>query len=232
MGEFAHNFETYLIGIERTPETVNDAFFAVLNQQQDEIHRRVEVYRKMSQGEASETEVASLPEAPVAPVSEMDAATSETQSDASTPTDSAPESTPAAPATSNQEMVRVPADLLEDLISLAGESNITRGRVEQQIRDFGDSLQEMEETIRRVRDQVRGLEIEAESRETVFRLANEQRDGDGEFDDLEMDRYTMIQEISRTLNESTSDMLDLKETLTNKSRDAETFAAPASSDWH
>ena len=85
LGEFAHNFETYLIGIERTPETVNDAFFAVLNQQQDEIHRRVEVYRKMSQGEASETEVASLPEAPVAPVSEMDAATSETQSDASTP---------------------------------------------------------------------------------------------------------------------------------------------------
>ena len=81
----------------------------------------------------------------------------------------------------------------------------------------------MEETIRRVRDQVRGLEIEAESRETVFRLANEQRDGDGEFDDLEMDRYTMIQEISRTLNESTSDMLDLKETLTNKSRDAETL---------
>ena len=122
LGEFAHNFETYLIGIERTPETVNDAFFAVLNQQQDEIHRRVEVYRKMSQGEASETEVASLPEAPVAPVSEMDAATSETQSDASTPTDSAPESTPAAPATSNQEMVRVSADLLEDLISLAGES--------------------------------------------------------------------------------------------------------------
>ena len=219
LGEFAHNFETYLIGIQQNPVPFNDAFFAALNQQQDEITRRVEVYRKLGQGEVSEAEMASLSEAPAVVVPEG----------VEIPDDLPPPASPtitdnkSAASAGNQEMVRVSADLLEDLISLAGESNITRGRVEQQIRDFGESIQEMEETINRVREQVRRLEIEAESRETVFRLAREENEGDSAFDDLELDRYTMLQEISRTLSESSSDMMDLKDTLTNKSRDAETL---------
>ncbi len=221
LGEFAHNFETYLIGLERTPENLNEALFATLNQQQDEITRRVGVYSKMSQGEVSEADLASLAEAPSVPEPSVSvSATAAAEPHARVEQATTPST---AGSAGSQEMVRVSADLLEDLISMAGESNITRGRVEQQIRDFGDSLQEMEDTINRVRDQVRRLEIEAESRETVFRLANETREGDEGFDDLEMDRYTMIQEISRSLNESASDMLDLKETLTNKSRDAETL---------
>ncbi|MBD3646698.1 MAG: response regulator, partial [Pseudomonadales bacterium] len=121
-----------------------------------------------------------------------------------------------------QEVVRVSADLLDSLISLVSESSITRARVEQQISDFSVSLDEMEQTINRIRDQVRRLEIETESRETLIR-AREEREGDSPFDELEMDRYTLLQEISRALSESASDMLDLKETLTNKSRDAETL---------
>ena len=117
--------------------------------------------------------------------------------------------------------MRVSSELLEELIDLSGESNITRGRVEQQIRDFGESLQEMEDTINRIRADVRRLEIEAESRETVFH--NTEHTGKSNFDDLEMDRYTMLQEISRTLNEGSSDMLDLKDTLRNKSRDVESL---------
>ncbi|MBS04540.1 MAG: hypothetical protein CMQ24_17780 [Gammaproteobacteria bacterium] len=119
-------------------------------------------------------------------------------------------------------MVRVGADLLEELIILAGESSITRGRVEQQISDFGDSLNEMEETINRIREQIRRLEIEAESRETLIRTQTP-TEGDSAFDDLEMDRYTMLQQISRSLTEGASDMLDLKDTLVDKSRDAETL---------
>jgi chemosensory pili system protein ChpA (sensor histidine kinase/response regulator) len=227
LGEFAHNFETYLIGIQQNPVPLNEDFFAVLNVQQDEMTRRVEVYTKMAQGDVSEAEIASLAEAPavvvtadasiagdvvdVVPAPVVDEVNQESQEDK-----------PSA-ASNSQEMVRVSAELLEELIGLAGESNITRSRVEQHIRDFGESLQEMEETINRVRDQVRRLEIEAESRETVFRRAREEQEGDSNFDDLEMDRYTMLQEISRTLNESSSDMLDLKETLSNKSRDAETL---------
>ena len=221
LGEIAHNFETYLIGIQQNPVPLNDDFFASLNIQQDEVTRRVEVYTRIAQGDVSDEDVASLNESPAEIVSpDVTVVPDNTIAEVSPQAATEERQTSGA---SNQEMVRVSAELLEDLIGLAGESNITRGRVEQQIRDFGESLQEMEETIHRVREQVRRLEIEAESRETVFRHAKEEHDGESGFDDLEMDRYTMLQEISRTLNESSSDMLDLKETLTNKSRDAETL---------
>ena len=97
------------------------------------------------------------------------------------------------------EMVRVSAELLEQLINLAGEASISRGRIEQQIADFGGAIEEMEDTIDRIREQVRRLEIEAESRATVFR-ARQSAAGDSAFDELEMDRYTLLQDISRTLS--------------------------------
>ncbi len=108
------------------------------------------------------------------------------------------------------------------MIGLVGESSITRGRVGQQISDFGDSLEEMEQTIHRIREHVRRLEIETESRQALFRTQSD-GDGDSPFDELEMDRYTVLQEISRALSEGASDMLDLRDTLANKARDAETL---------
>jgi len=218
LGEFAHNFETFLIGIQKNPVDLGTEFFALLNKRQDEIVRRVEIYNKLMKGEASEEELESLKsdaigESKPASTARL-ASTDEPDSG-----DNKEEGTRVTAVTQPQEMVRVSADLLEELIGLSGESSITRGRVEQQISDFSESLDEMEETIKRIRDQVRKLEIEAESRETLIR--SKSADGESAYDELEMDRYTMLQEISRTLNESTSDMLDLRETLVNRRRDAE-----------
>ena len=221
LGEFVHNFESFLIGIQQNPVDLNQEFFALLNQRQDEITRRVAIYGKLASGEASEDELASLTKdvagETVPAVSDVQVSTEEPKPSEG-PSDAAVKP---GSATKTQEMVRVSADLLEELISLSGESNITRGRVEQQISDFGEAIQEMEATIGRIREQVRKLEIEAESRETLIRAHSGK--SDSSFDDLEMDRYTMLQEISRTLSESASDMLDLKETLVNRSRDAETL---------
>ncbi len=224
LGEYAHNFETFLIGIQKYPIELDDEFFALLNKRQDEIIRRVEIYKKLSFGAASEEDLASLQNA-LEPAMETFSA----EARYTTPDDSAVAesklsvegaSKDKSVASANQEMVRVSSDLLEDLIGLAGESSITRGRVEQQITDFGEYLQEMEETINRVRDQVRRLEIEAESRETLIRSRHGAK-GDPGFDDLEMDRYTMLQAVSRALSEGSSDMMDLKDTLGNRIRDAE-----------
>ena len=222
LGEYAHNFETFLIGIQQNPIELDDDFFSLLNKRQDEVIRRVEIYKKLSVGAATDDELASLKQA-IEPTLETEPVTA----DGSEPAQQAVKAPAAdagdkAAASAAQEMVRVSADLLEELISLAGESSITRGRVEQQISDFGESLDEMEETINRIRDQVRRLEIEAESRETLIRT-RQVAEHDSSFDDLEMDRYTMLQTISRALNEATSDMMDLKETLANRSRDAETI---------
>ena len=44
-----------------------------------------------------------------------------------------------------------------------------------------------------------------------------------DFDPLEMDRYSSIQQLSRALSESTSDLADLRETLSERVRDTETL---------
>ena len=224
LGEYAHSFETFLIGIQKHPIELDDEFFALLNKRQDEIIRRVEIYKKLSFGAASEEDLASLKNALEPAMETFSAEARYTNTDDSAVAESKlpieGASKDKSVASANQEMVRVSSDLLEDLIGLAGESSITRGRVEQQITDFGEYLQEMEETINRVRDQVRLLEIEAESRETLIRSRHGAK-GDPGFDDLEMDRYTMLQAVSRALSEGSSDMMDLKDTLGNRIRDAE-----------
>ncbi|MGH8355257.1 MAG: hybrid sensor histidine kinase/response regulator, partial [Pseudomonas sp.] len=122
-----------------------------------------------------------------------------------------------------QELVKVPAELLEGLVNLAGETSIFRGRVEQQVSDFGFTLGEMEATIDRVRDQLRRLDIETQAQILSRFQAEAERAGYEDFDPLEMDRHSQLQQLSRALFESASDLLDLKETLAARNRDAETL---------
>ncbi|QIB50604.1 Hpt domain-containing protein [Pseudomonas sp. OIL-1] len=123
---------------------------------------------------------------------------------------------------SAQETVKVPAGLLEDLVNLAGETSIFRGRIEQQVTDLSHTLQDVESTIERVRDQLRRLDMETQA-QILSRHQEEIEQAYEEFDPLEMDRYSQLQQLSRSLFESASDLLDLKETLASKSRDAETL---------
>lgn len=122
-----------------------------------------------------------------------------------------------------QELVKVPAELLEGLVNLAGETSIFRGRVEQQVSDFGFTLSEMEATIDRVRDQLRRLDTETQAQILSRIEAEAERMGYEDFDPLEMDRHSQLQQLSRALFESASDLLDLKETLAARNRDAETL---------
>ena len=122
-----------------------------------------------------------------------------------------------------QELVKVPADLLEGLVNLAGETSIFRGRVEQQVSDVGFTLGEMEATIERVRDQLRRLDTETQAQILSRYQAEAERAGYDDFDPLEMDRHSQLQQLSRALFESASDLLDLKETLAARNRDAETL---------
>jgi chemosensory pili system protein ChpA (sensor histidine kinase/response regulator) len=112
----------------------------------------------------------------------------------------------------NEEVVRVRASLLEQLVGLAGEASIIRGRVQQGLTEFGGALDEMETTIQRLREQLRRLEIETET-QILFRRERPDAPGNEDFDPLELDRYSQLQQLSRSLSESASDMLDLKETL-------------------
>ncbi|MDG2276573.1 MAG: Hpt domain-containing protein [Pseudomonadales bacterium] len=120
------------------------------------------------------------------------------------------------------EMVRVGAALLEELVNLAGENSIVRARIEQGMSDFTGALDEMEITIERLREQLRRLEIETET-QILFRHEHSDSPDYENFDPLEMDRYSQLQQLSRGLSESASDMLDLKDTLLFKARESETL---------
>ena len=122
-----------------------------------------------------------------------------------------------------QETMRVSAPLLDDLVNLAGETSITRGRLEQQTSDFSHNLDEMAATIERLREQLRRMDIETET-QILFRAEKEHGPDYGDdFDPLEMDRYSAIQQLSRALTESSSDLADLRETLSDRVRDTETL---------
>ena len=127
---------------------------------------------------------------------------------------------PAPKKAGPQEVVRIGAELLEELVNLAGETSISRSRLEQHVSDFGHSLEEMDTTISRLQEQLRRLDIETEA-QVLFR--QEQMAVNEEFDPLEMDRYSALQQLSRSLIESSSDLVDLREELTNKLRDTETL---------
>ncbi|HWT70126.1 MAG TPA: Hpt domain-containing protein [Pseudomonas sp.] len=128
--------------------------------------------------------------------------------------------TPLQPADPGADMVKVSAELLDDLVNLAGETSIFRGRIEQQVSDAQVALNEMETTIERMRDQLRRLDTETQGR-ILSRQQDAERLGYEEFDPLEMDRHSQLQQLSRALFESASDLLDLKETLDRRNQDAE-----------
>ncbi|WP_139674919.1 Hpt domain-containing protein [Pseudomonas sp. F16(2018)] len=130
----------------------------------------------------------------------------------------APAEAPAVAPERAGDMVKVDAELLDDLGNLAGEHSVIRGRIEQQVNDAQFALNEMETTLERMRDQLLRLDIETQGRIS----SRHQFEGDAydDFDPLEMDRHSQLQQLSRALFESTSDLLDLKETLLQRAQEA------------
>lgn len=125
-------------------------------------------------------------------------------------------------AKAGQEAVKVSSDLLENLVNLAGETSISRGRLETEISDIGFTLEDMDMTVSRLRDQLKRLDIETQA-QISYRTEMQQSHEYDDFDPLEMDRYTNMQQLSRALLESVTDILDLRSTLENKVRDSETL---------
>ena len=122
-----------------------------------------------------------------------------------------------------KEVVRIGAEVLDTLVNLSGENIIFRGRVEEQLSEFTQFLDEMDATVTRLQGQVRRLGTETEAQIDYRR---EQLEASGEadnFDPLEMDRYSQLQQLTGSLMESASDLHDLKETLTEKLIGTETL---------
>ena len=170
-------------------------------------------------------------ESPAAPPADGEPAPPAPPPAAEEPAAPAPEAAPpAAPAPGADtllrpsrpvEQVRVRSDLLDDLVNFAGEVSIYRSRLEQQNNTFRYNLQELDETVTRLRDQIRKFEIEAEA-QIQFRLEETGKNYE-DFDPLEFDRFTQMQQLSRGMLESLNDLDSLRNILANLTRESETL---------
>lgn len=127
-----------------------------------------------------------------------------------------------APKINQNQMLRLPASTLEKLSNLAGENNVSRSIIEQSVSEFNQGYEEIESTLGRLQEQIRRLEIESEA-QIAFGKERAAHDEVSDFDPLEFDRYSKLQQISRSLVESCSDLKDLHTTLKDKTRSVETM---------
>lgn len=141
---------------------------------------------------------------------------------ASLPPMPSPQPPPAAPmrteSIERQEYTRVEADQLDEMLNLAGEISIYRSRLDQQMRSSDFHLAELSRTVTRLRAQLRKMESETES-QILHRHQEEGATSD--FDPLELDRYSMIQQLSRALAESVNDVASLRDLLDNLSHESD-----------
>lgn len=120
-----------------------------------------------------------------------------------------------------QNQIRVRTALLNELVNYAGEVSISRSRMEQQIFGFRENLQELHGNVTRFREQLRDLEIQSES-QILFRTEREAAASDSDFDPLEFDRFTQLQQLSRGLTESLHDLSTIQSSFDTHIGEAET----------
>jgi chemosensory pili system protein ChpA (sensor histidine kinase/response regulator) len=114
-------------------------------------------------------------------------------------------------AVDRPEMARVDAELLNQLLNNAGEVSIGRSRVEQQVGSIEFNLGELSRTVTRLKEQLRKLEIETEAQ--ILHRHETESAHRGDFDPLELDRYSSIQQFSRALAETANDVASIQQLL-------------------
>ncbi len=193
LGELAHTLESQTVDMESlaVPDEVKfDALQAGLDRFSSSIER-------LQKGEAYEESA-----------EEIAAAQAEAAHEA------APFSVPvvgvaADPAAAGQAMLRVRAEVVDRLVNDAGELAIARSRIESELVGFKQSLSELTENVSRLRTQLRELEIQAETQ----MQSSTNLQGVSNFDPLELDRFTRMQELTRIMAESVNDVATVQQTL-------------------
>ena len=111
--------------------------------------------------------------------------------------------------------IKVNSELLDNLVNYAGEVSIYRSRLEQEVGSFRVNLSELGNTVARIREQLRKLDAETEAQIiSTFQIEESGED----FDPLEMDRFSQLQQLSRSLTESVSDLTSIHSYLDDVAR--------------
>ena len=125
------------------------------------------------------------------------------------------EAAPAQPgeiaAQASRTQLRIEAGRIDQFVNEAGEISIARTRIEGELRTLRRSLLDLTENVIRLRNQLREVELQADT-QMQSRLSQVETDH-AEFDPLEMDRYTRLQELTRMMAESVGDVTTVQQNL-------------------
>ncbi|MBK8510359.1 MAG: Hpt domain-containing protein [Candidatus Competibacteraceae bacterium] len=127
-----------------------------------------------------------------------------------------------APGATSADSIRVSAALLTTLVNQMGESSIFRSRIDQGVGAISFNLGELEQTIIRLRRQVTHLANQAEAR-IQSRQDQSAKAHEVEFDPLELDRFTELQQVSRSLMEIADDLGNIGNAMGEHAREVTTL---------
>jgi chemosensory pili system protein ChpA (sensor histidine kinase/response regulator) len=251
MGDLSHELESLVIHVADDSVPLDDRSLEVLQSSLDELNRMrdyVGAGRPVRQARdlitrirlvgraaapapaaapppppppaAAAPERAAEPVAPPAPAAEPAPETTAGEREGDLPLAAAANAPPVRDATADRaEVARVDADLLDSMLNAAGEVSIYRARLEQQVSSIDFNLAELGRVVQRLKDQLRKLEIETEAQILHRHVdAGSRRD---DFDPLELDRYSSIQQYSRALAETSSDVASVQGLLATQTREAQ-----------
>jgi len=126
-----------------------------------------------------------------------------------------------ARAAERVDTARVSADLLDELLNSSGEISIFQARLNQQLHSIDFHLNELGATVTRLREQLRKLEAETEAE--ILHRHQDDAAQNKDFDPLELDRYSTIQQLSRALAETANDVASINELLQGLTTEADTL---------
>ena len=233
LGELVHDMETRM----EAAMQLSDVPGIIIEDLQGQYDQAMGLYDELQNPDAAAAAAAAAP--PVAPEPEAAApvlaavidlasarseAKPEPRSDKPAPAlPSSVEATLPAATTSQPQsspFIRVRADVLDKLVDQAGEVSIARSKLENEVSTIKGSLTDLTENIQRLRAQLREVEIQAEA-QVQARGASLSRES-SDFDPLEFDRYTRLQELTRMLAESVEDVAMVQSNMVKGLQSADT----------
>jgi chemosensory pili system protein ChpA (sensor histidine kinase/response regulator) len=129
---------------------------------------------------------------------------------------------PEIPVPERRDFARIHPSVLEQLLNNAGEVSIFHSRLSQQMNQIEFSLDELGQTVMRLRGQLRNLESATEA-QILYQHHSDRsgRAGSEDQDPLQLERYSKIQQYSRALGETANDVSSIRDILQNLTGDTE-----------
>ena len=111
--------------------------------------------------------------------------------------------------------LRIKTETLDSLTNFVGDASMNRSQMREDVLSVKEVIDQLYNNVQSFSTQLRELEIEADSKISARtnELVNQDR-GD-EFDPLELDRYTKLQQLSRGLLEDLDDLTNIQTSLSS-----------------